>query len=272
METIVLNPSDDITKKINSSSSSSLDVILREGVYKEKVCIFRDKVSIRGDGNVVVTYSDHRIKTTGESATFTIGGKDITLENITVRNSFDYFKAIEERKSGKSVDTQAVALRTVYGADNTRLKNVSLFSYHDTLYLDRGFHLLENCKVYGNIDFIFGAGEALIRNSRIISLSSGIVCAPSTMKGEKGFTFENCIFDKEGGVEKGSVFLSRPWHPSGSDNRSPNAIFISPDLKDHISSTLWVGMKSVTPFGFERVWTENESRFLAVNPRWIKED
>ena len=179
-------------------------VFINEGVYRERVVINVDNVHFVGKSQETTTivfnrYAGQQVAEnsqekwgTRRTATVEILGDNITLENITITNDFDYpgneVKAKDDptRLSG----TQAVALKTDVNSDRTYLKNVALWGYQDTLYLKGDRALIEGGTIAGHIDFIFGEGTAFFESVSIVSRTrysggdseglTGYITAPST--------------------------------------------------------------------------------------------
>lgn len=259
-----------IADAIKKAPHGPLTIILEEGFYREKINIFRGDVTLIGEGSAVIDFDDRhgtivdgKELNTGDSATFTVGAPNFRAVNITFQNSFDFpcWNEWNKNNPGSRIDTQAVAFRTVFGASNTLLTNCVFKGHQDTIYLDAGCHYFNNCKIYGCVDYIFGSGLALFEKCEICSNGEGYVTAPSTFdEDEIGFIFNACSFTSTG-IEDGSVFLARPWHPAGSLNRKPMATFIDSEFQSHINRKLWTSMHSRTPQGIERKWLPEESRF-----------
>lgn len=79
----------------------------------------------------------------------------------------------------------------------------------------------------------------------------GYIVAPSTPVDQPfGFVFHRCRLTKEAGVAKGSVYLGRPWRPSGvfPDGRYGDprfvaaATFLDCWMDDHIAPAGWTEM------------------------------
>ena len=274
MTTLVLDPQSSINEAISSAPEGPVTLVLQEGVWREKVVVNRPDVTLISEEGARIdnddrhgTIRDGKVYSTGDSATFTVNAPNFSALGITFSNSFDFKKGKEwnnnHKDDGRKIDLQAVAFRAAFGADHTNLRACTFLGWQDTLYLDSGASFLEDCTIKGSIDFIFGSGSALFQGCEIVSRGPGFVAAPSTFDSEElGFVFHDCVFSKEGDTEKNSVFLSRPWHPAGSENRDPMALFIDCSLAPHINSTLWTDMISRRPDGTERVWRGENSRFF----------
>jgi pectinesterase len=163
---------------------------------------------------------------TRRTATVTITAPDVTLQDLTIVNSFDYPRQIglAEGDPKKVHDTQALALAISGKADRVILKNLYLDGWQDTLFVDCGRTYIGNCRISGSVDFIFGAGTVALERCDIVSRympgkpSQGYVCAPSTLKETPyGFVFFDCRLTHEGEpFPEGSTALARPWRPTTS--------------------------------------------------------
>ena len=182
--------------------------------------------------------------TTWKTATIKVTGSHNIFENLHVRNtSFDPIHKGQE-----------VAL-AVYGDDNLFIKG-EMDSTQDTLftgplpddlstrYMDflpeaeryhegneRNYYV--DMMIKGTVDFIFGAGQAIFYQDKLVSLKDGrkesYVAAPAhSLKDDFGFLFHSCSFEKEG-AEAGSVYLGRPWRDYGK------AVYAFCTYQDHIA-------------------------------------
>ena len=258
MTTLYLSAGDSINEALSSAPEGPLTIILSEGVWKEKVTVNRPDVTLISECGSTISWSDRhgderdgRVFNTGDSATFTVAAPSFTAIGVTFENSFDYpqaFKFNEENEDGVKMDLQAVALRTVFGAEKSIFRSCTFLGWQDTLYLDSGIASLEDCTIEGCVDFIFGSSPALFQGCEIISRAKGIIAAPSTYENEElGFIFHDCDFKRESCVVDESVSLARPWFPAGSVNRNPMLLLIDCSLDGHIRSTLWDDMGTKKP-------------------------
>ncbi len=247
---ILVKENDDLNVAFNTTCEGQLIVELPSAcTFRQKVRIDRSDVLVTGNGSRIV-WDDHNGMVpgfgTGASATLTIYGNNVTLENLIVENSFDYVgeRAKNDQDIGRRQGLQAVALFTRPESTCTVVRDCTLLSYQDTLFADGAENLYENCRISGNIDFIFGRSHAIFKNCNITSVGSGYVTAPSThIDREEGFVLEHCILDCLKSVEDGSVYLARPWHPSemlGDINSYVR--FKDCTLSGHISRDLWTSM------------------------------
>lgn len=204
-------------------------ILVRPGVYKEKLIVPESKINISllGQEGAVVSYDDYANKqnvfgenkgTSGSSSCY-IYAPDFYAENITFENS-----------SGPV--GQAVAC--FVSADRVYFKNCRFLGFQDTLYTyGKGCRqYYEDCYIEGTVDFIFGWSTAVFNRCHINSKGNGYVTAPSTDKGRKyGYVFYDCKLTADKGVDR--VFLSRPWRPYAQ------AVFVRCELGKHIVPAGW---------------------------------
>lgn len=209
--------------------ASRTTILIRKGVYKEKVIVPESKISISliGEEGAVLTNDDYASKknyfgeemSTSGSSTCYIYAPDFYAENLTFQNS-----------AGRVGQAVACFVK----GDRAYFKNCRFLGNQDTLYTygknSRQFY--EHCYIEGTVDFIFGWSTALFKDCTIHSLGDGYVTAPSTDKGKKyGYVFINCKLTGAEGVEK--VYLSRPWRPYAQ------VVFIHCHLGRHILPVGW---------------------------------
>lgn len=204
-------------------------ILVRKGVYKEKVVIPESKINIAllGEEGAVLTNDDYASKknrfgeemSTSGSSTCYIYAPDFYAENITFENT-----------AGRV--GQAVAC--FVSGDRAYFKNCRFLGNQDTLYTygkdSRQFY--DHCYIEGTVDFIFGWSTALFKECVIHSLGNGYVTAPATDQGKKyGYVFLNCTLT--GAEEAQRVYLSRPWRPYAQ------AVYIHCELGKHILPEGW---------------------------------
>ncbi len=263
--TIFAKETDNLNDIFNSEDSyESLVVHLpSHATFCQKVFIKRNNVTIIGNGSRIA-WADHNGMVpgfgTGDSATLTIEGSNVSFVNIVVENSFDYWKvrAIRDENPSTMMGLQAVAVFITPGADNVSFENSTLLGWQDTLFTDGTNGLFSNCTIKGHVDFIFGRSNTIFENCVIESLGAGYVTAPSTMASQDvGLVFNNCKLTCSASVLPGSVYLARPWHPSGKPGVWSAVCFCSCSFAPHINSALWTTMKDSKGI----LHTPEESRF-----------
>lgn len=205
---------------VENGSSTRTKILIKAGVYKEKLTVAETKGPILLEGenpeNTIITYDDYASKknpegkdigTTGSSTIF-IYSNDFTAKNISFENS-----------SGKV--GQAVAVLT--SGDRIAFENCRFLGNQDTLYLKGAQDLTDktkpsrnyfkNCYIEGTTDYIFGAGTAVFENCTIYSkeTASYITAASTPQENEFGFIFIQS--EIIGNAKENSVYLGRPWRP-----------------------------------------------------------
>lgn len=240
-------------------------IVVKPGVYREVVRIwaFQDNLTIRGaTGNpadIVLTYDvaagqqkfyGGTFGATG-SATLGILGDDVTVEDLTVENGWD---------EKANFPSQAIALRTA--GDRIRLDNVRLLGNQDTLLLDVPNReavvrtWITDSFIEGDVDFIYGRGTAVITDSTIRSVDRGqavngyVTAAATVDTNPHGFLVEHSRFESDAAA--GSVFLGRPWHPSGDPGAAPRVVVRDSWLGAHIGTPAWTDMSG---------WSWRDARF-----------
>ncbi len=278
----------------SSRAAGPASIHIAAGDYFEKVVVRSDEVRIIGDGAATTrlyfdavaqdsgTYHRDNWGTPG-SATLTIDADRVTIEGLTVENTFDYLSndALPVGDPRKLVHSQAVALLLDIHSDRVHLDNVSLIGYQDTLFANGGRAYISNSFISGNVDFIFGNGQLLIEDSTIESRRRGqafapgkiqsFIAAPSTQLAQKtGIVFHRSRLTRESGVPDQSVTLGRPWHPTTNfaDGRyaDPNAVgqvsFIDCFMDAHIHEQHWSSMHGTARDGTKTdVFRPQDSRF-----------
>ena len=221
-----------------ASGGSDRTVLVRPGVYRERVVVHPSDIRIVGEDaeRTVVTHDacakdrDENGQEKGTFLSFTVivTGSNVTLENLTVRN---------DAGDGSAVG-QAVAL---YAAgDRGRFLRCRLIAHQDTLFcgpmmpkvekeslpyasraecvefvgdcpLTRSRAYFEDCFIQGDIDFIFGPyrcwfeGCALFMNA----LGGWYTAANTPREQPYGLIFHRCRLT--GACAAGGAYLGRPW-------------------------------------------------------------
>lgn len=231
-------------------------ILVRKGVYKEKIVVPESKINISliGQEGAILSYDDYAQKkncfggekgTSGSSSCY-IYAPDFYAENITFENS-----------SGPV--GQAVAC--FVSADRAFFKNCRFLGFQDTLYTyGKGCRqYYEDYYIEGTVDFIFGWSTAVFNRCHIHSKGGGYVTAPSTDQGQKyGYVFYDCRLTAAEGVQ--DVYLSRPWRSYAQ------AVFIRCNLGKHIAPAGWNnwGKKEAEKTAF---YAEYESTGEGANPK-----
>lgn len=241
-----INPSYSINDFVKKMKKNDI-LILEDGIYNEKVYITNNNITIKAKNNnkAIIQNNDyyHKImENNNECNTFGtytvyIGGNNITLDGLYIKNL-----SIPSRIYG-----QAVSLHV--DGNHFLCKNSIIESAQDTLFTGplppdlqiryKNFHTSDilkptssfqvylNCKIIGDVDFIFGCATALFKQCEIIAIDntsthSLYISAPAhNLDQPFGYLFLECKIT----CHK-PAFLSRPWRDYGC------AAFINNELQN----------------------------------------
>lgn len=214
-------------------------VRIRKGIYEERVVAHKDNLRIVGEDvmETILTgrgcakdlHPDGTEKTTFLSATFMVTGRDVTVENLTIRND-----AGDGRVVGQAVAVYAAGDRGIW-------RGCRFIAHQDTLYcgplripdvvaeiaprtgsaeqhprvqdgpLTTSRQYFADCYIEGDVDFIFGnytcwfEGCTLFMNER-----GGWYTAANTHQEQPyGLIFHRCRLT--GSCGEGRAYLGRPW-------------------------------------------------------------
>ena len=194
-------------------SKSGVILSIAPGTYRERILIPTEigDLILKGAGadstKLVFNLAANSLKPDGtpvgtsNSASISFRCPTISASGITFENDF-----------GQGSQALAVALNSNSGT----FTNCRFLGWQDTLLLSSGKYSFEKCYIEGHVDFIFGAAAAYFRDCEIHSKSSGYITAASTPETQAfGFVFDHCRVTVAK-LEKGTVFLGRPWRPYGS--------------------------------------------------------
>jgi pectinesterase len=252
-------------------------IYIAPGNYTEKIILNKNNLHLLGAGQAKtrISYGDYAGKLDAEGKalgtprtyTLRVQAKNIRIENLTIENSFDFLTndALASDDPKKLSGTQAVALFIDAPSDKILVRKVALLGYQDTLFVNSGRSWFDKTFIAGNVDYIFGNGNALFTHSNLKTLGrgkatqpNGFVTAPSTqIANEFGFTFIDCRLTRDKSVPDNSTPLGRPWHPTTTfaDGRyaDPNAIgksvFINTWMDAHIAQDGWHSMSGTAKAG-----------------------
>ena len=229
-----------VADAVNYLVSTGLDadvnkvIYVADGTYHEKITIPASlkNLSIIGQSQekTIIEYDaveDTIDPLTGDRmvmncATLHVNAEGFGLENITVRNSFDYM-----HHNTDYANPQGFAL--TIAADGAVINDVTLYGNQDTLFFKKGRVYLSNSKIMGNIDFIFGENDGIAFFDKCTITAVGKSETPvnnngyvTAMKGDAnnyptyGYVFNECTFDDDGNVLDGAMSLGRPWGAGAS--------------------------------------------------------
>jgi pectinesterase len=206
-------------------------IFVKNGVYKEKLTIpaWKTRITIIGENvdSTIVVWNDYSGKPDGTgknintftSSTCLVAGNRITFENITFVNS-----------AGRV--GQAVALHVE--GDRCVFRNCKLIGNQDTLFAagENSRQYFVDCTIEGTTDFIFGPSTAVFENCTIRSKADSYITAASTLPTKAfGFVFIHCTLVANS--EATRVYLGRPWRLYAS------TAFLDCRLGSHILPVGW---------------------------------
>ena len=207
------------------------------GIYREKVVCEKRCITLHGAGadqtRIVwgdggkLPHPDGRPTHTFRSYTAFFSGEKLTVEDLTIENDAGPGKEV-----GQGIAAYVDSARAVF-------RNVKLLGNQDTLFCaplpekereKDGFlgprvlaprrasaQYYHSCEIAGDIDFIFGGADALFEQCTLRTVENHIphsyVTAPSGRADGLGFVFWDCDFVSD--VPDGTVYLGRPWRPTG---------------------------------------------------------
>ncbi|WP_295129514.1 pectinesterase family protein [Ruminococcus sp.] len=239
MKEIFLSPADDLSAAMKNAAAGTR-FVLAAGEYKVKLEITSPHIEIVGQGadktRIVRDDYANKLDENGvEYNTFRTYTAAVLAEGVSMKEL-----AVINSAGSPEVKGQEVALTIC--ADDFLAENCSFISTQDTVFCGplpddliaryEGFlkdslrrcgsmtQVFKNCLIAGNVDFIFGCGDALFENCEIRSVydvrGGGYTAAPAHAESQDtGFIFDSCRFTCEDRVADGSVYLARPWRDYG---------------------------------------------------------
>ncbi len=254
-----------------SGTAEPARILIRPGIYREKVVIHRGHVLLTGEDRdrTVLTWSgcakdlypDGTEKGTFLSSTLMTTGNHVAVENMTIRND-----AGDGREKGQAVAVYAAGDQGVW-------RNCSLIAHQDTLFcgpvrlpnvkedignrtgtaeqvfrVEDGHpthsrQLFEKCLIQGDVDFIFGCYRCWFEDCTLfMNERGGWYTAANTNEGQPcGFVFHRCRLT--GACALGEGYLGRPWR------KYARTVFLECEMDEHVAAegfADWDGERVVT--------------------------
>jgi pectinesterase len=203
-------------------------ILVKPGTYRERVYVQRERgnIVVRGEdaNTTIIAYDLHaglpgpdgKPIGTFRTPTVQIDGDGMIWENLTLANT-------------AGPVGQALALR----ADGDRLifRRCRFLGWQDTILVNRGRQLFEDCTIEGHVDFIFGAATSYFLRCHIHCLKDGYITAASTPQGVSyGYVFADCRITGAPGVK---TYLGRPWR------NFARTVFVRTDMSDVVRPAGW---------------------------------
>ncbi|PKI61235.1 hypothetical protein CRG98_018383 [Punica granatum] len=198
-----------VSEAIAAASGGRFVIYVKSGVYKEKIRITKDGITLIGDGKYsTIIEGDDSVaegNSLSGSATIAINGDGFIAKDIGFHNN-----AGPDRG-------RAVAL--TLASDRSVLYRCSIAGYQDTLYALILRQFYRECDISGTVDFIFGNAAAVFQNCDLILRQPGskssynVILANGRTNPDQnsGFSIQSCrIRGSSGSVRS---YLGRPWKP-----------------------------------------------------------
>ena len=199
--------------KTANSIKSTYRIFMHDGTYDlgstTLTTISGYNISLIGEsmeGTVIV--NKPTVEGIGETATLLNTGQNLYLQDITLKNAYDYTGS-----TGRAVCLQDKGNKTI-------AKRVKLLSYQDTYYSnmgkfndkDDGRFYWEDSEIHGTVDYLCGGGDVYYNRCTFYmeDRTSGDVLAAPNKPLKYGYVFLDCTIDGADS-QKGKYNLARPW-------------------------------------------------------------
>lgn len=229
-------------------------ITIRAGVYEELVYLGSRQpfVTLRGEdrAGTVITYANNQNLNPGNNrAMVAIDANDVTLANLTLRNTTP--------RGG----SQAEALRG--NGRRVVLDRVTLSSLQDTL-LWNGALFVTDSLIEGDVDFMWGGGACYFQRCELRSLGSGYLAQVRNGESGRGNVYVDCRLTAAPGV--GNVYLARIDPRPDVANTWPfsEVVFLGCAIGPHVRPEGWL-LNNATAAPQVRFW-EYGSTDLAGGP------
>ena len=192
--------------KIANSIKSTYRIFMHDGTYDlgttTLTTISGYNISLIGEsmeGTVIV--NKPTVEGIGETATLLNTGQNLYLQDITLKNAYDYTGS-----TGRAVCLQDKGNKTI-------AKRVKLLSYQDTYYSNsQNRFYWEDSEIHGTVDYLCGGGDVYYNRCTFYmeDRTSGDVLAAPNKPLKYGYVFLDCTIDGADS-QKGKYNLARPW-------------------------------------------------------------
>ncbi len=231
-----------------STSGTRFRIFLHDGVYdlgSQCLTDVKSNISLIGesmDNTVIVNKAP--VEGISVSATLQPTGENIYMQDITLKNDYDYTGT-----TGRAVCLQDKGNKNVY-------KNVRMLSYQDTYYSNnnRMRSYFEDAEIHGTVDFICGGGDVFFNRTLLYleNRSGNCITAPAGDT-DWGYVFNDCTIDGYD-ANKGSYALGRPWQGA------PMSVWINTTMKIIPKAEGWSDMsETIIPKLFAEYNSHTES-------------
>ncbi|PQM33447.1 putative pectinesterase 29 [Prunus yedoensis var. nudiflora] len=196
---------------IPENNSMWIRILIKHGVYKEKVVIPKEKpyIILEGEANQLTSIEFGEGGNVVESPTFKLFADNFVARNIIFKNTYNN-DMIKLDDNGKKTTWAPAAF---IGGDKASFHNCGFIGMQDTLSDAIGRHYFYNCTVVGAIDFIFSNGQSIYEKCQLKSVTDkigvpGFITAQGRkgLKETSGYVFKDCYVNGTG-----PIFLGRPY-------------------------------------------------------------
>lgn len=185
----------------NAKADERTCIFLPDGTYDlgEAVLstISGNNISIIGqsmDKTIIKNAPDIKIEGIGTTATLLVKGSNLYMQDLTLQNALDYYKA---GSAGRAVCLQDKGSKTI-------CKNVKMLSYQDTYYSNNNAPFYwEDSEIHGTVDFLCGGGDVVYNRCKFVTEKRSAdgsgectIAAPYIDASNKwGYVMLNCTVD-----------------------------------------------------------------------------
>ena len=202
------------------------EIRIRNGVYDSMAYLGpgRNRIRVVGEDRkktVLAGRNNDRLNPGRMGRPFvSVDADDVTIENLTIRNTTPY------------KGSQAEALRLE--GQRCIIRNCDFYSYQDTLLIN-GRVFVADCRVEGDVDFIWGHGSTFFENCELRALHDGYLVTSRNPADKFGFVFSNCTLTAAPGVKQN-------WLARIETGRFPDSAvaFINCRMGPHIPAIGWL--------------------------------
>jgi len=243
----------DAINSLPDSSSTLRTILIRKGVYSEKVFITKHNILLEGEDKdkTIITQDIARDEWRCDHpddwgvATVNINGNDITLKNLTIAN--DYGFHVKENRSVPCASDSAnhqkiirndghqMALRSIT-ATRVRAINCRFRAYAgDTVSpwnVDSGMFYFKNCAMEGGVDFYCPRGWAWAENCTFYAnTGSASIWHDGSKNPDSKTVLKNCNFNGYNGFKLGRYHRDAQFYLIDcqfSKNMADSGIYLVP--------------------------------------------
>ncbi|MBL9189383.1 MAG: hypothetical protein JNK23_18005 [Opitutaceae bacterium] len=173
------------------NSPARTTIVIKPGTYAELLVIPAEKknLTLRGTDRreTRIAAINNANLNPRRRELVSVEADDFRLENLTVHNTTP--------KGG----SQAEAIRV--RADRVVLERCDFKSFQDTLRLDGRVYVRE-CRIEGDVDFIWGGGTAYFDRCEIMAVHDGYLVQSRNGAGQFGYIFADCRIDTAPGLRR----------------------------------------------------------------------